>query len=47
MNRTLALPGVVARHCGKSPVTTNKVLHRVELTCENPLSWIEVVFQVT
>jgi hypothetical protein len=35
------------RHCGKSSVTINKVLHRVYLTLKHPRRWIEVIFQVT
>ena len=37
----------LTRQCGKSPVTTNTVLHRVQLTWMHPRRWIEVVFQVT
>jgi hypothetical protein len=37
----------LTRHCGKSPVTMNKVLHRVYLTWKHPRRWIEVIFPVT
>jgi hypothetical protein len=35
------------RHCGKSAVTMNKVIHRVYLTWKHPRRRIEVIFQVT
>ena len=37
----------LTRHCGKSPATMNKVLHRVYLTWKHPCRWIEVIFPVT
>jgi hypothetical protein len=35
------------RHCGKSAVTINKVIHLVYLTWKHPRRWIEVIFPVT
>jgi len=37
----------LTRHCGKSAVTMNKVIHRVYLTWKRPRRWIEVIFSVT
>ena len=37
----------LTRHCGKSPVTMNKALHRVYLTWKHPRRWIFVIFPVT
>jgi hypothetical protein len=37
----------LTRCCGKSPVSTKPVLHRVELTLKHPRRWIEVAFQVS
>ena len=37
----------LTRHCGKSAVTMNKVIHRVYLTWKRPRRWIEVIFPVT
>jgi len=37
----------LTRHCGKSAVTMNTVIHRVYLTWKRPRRWIEVIFSVT
>jgi len=37
----------LTRHCVKSGVAMNKVIHRVYLTWKHPRRWIEVMFQVT
>ena len=37
----------LTRHCGKSAVTMNTVLHRVYLTWTHPRRWIEVIFPMT